>query len=894
MPKLWTPAAEIAVEAILRMDREGRDLIPEDDPLADVLRKAHQDAIGLMRRHERVTWAETRRVLDILGESLSEKQEEIAKDEHQVRVVRAGRRSGKALALDTRIPTATGWTTIGEIAVGETLFDETGKTCRVTYTSPVFEGHECFEIVFSDGSRIVADAGHRWKVETKKVRKGGKWEMDRRHDPNGRRAWRRAHESPILTTREMFEHGVQTKAGESEYAIPLCGPLDCPSNNNLPVDPYVLGVWLGDGVTVDSRIYVDDPDVAIIEEMRRRGYRVERKEKRAYEWRVFDLRATLRDHGILGKKEIPAIYLRGSIQQRLDLLAGIVDTDGHVGEVGDVEVTTIHEAFAYQIKELAESLGCKVTIRTGRAMLHGKDCGAKYRVAFSPTLLVSYLPRKRARLKVAHQWQKRYITAINLATSVPTRCIQVDSPSHLFLAGNFIPTHNTYLAALLAAAVMVAKPGSFGWIVGPDYRLAYRCWEMLMKHLAKLESLGIVAFKRKSDTQSNMVVELTNGSRVEGESAEEGDALQGVALDWVIMDEIAQIEEWVFTEILVPALFQRKGWAVLIGTPLEEPWASRKVREMEVQAAHEGNECQWVEFLFESWHNSFEFPKGRFDEKILDMERTMDEDKFLTQVCAMPQASPFLTYGEFDRDVHCLASVKYDEDLPVSLATDPSSGVNPYAVLAIQDYGEHVWVIDEYYKTHVIAEEVINDLATRKWWRNVRSNIIDDAWPHEVSVWRRHPKVHFFVGNAHKSKNVEDSIPLVRSWLREPSIWNKFVEPLKEEYAEELYPGHAFEDLDYYQRAQVMKRVAYKAQSEKEWKFRAAKLFMSKSECPNLAIEMRGYAARKPKKEGINPSERPIRFLDHALDALRYWLWRYKKVKHADPARPVEVVEVPW
>jgi replicative DNA helicase len=78
--------------------------------------------------------------------------------------------SGKALALDTPLPTPTGWTTMGEVAVGDTLFDENGKPCKVTFATEVQHGRECFAVRFADGSEIVADADHIWLSETNQSR----------------------------------------------------------------------------------------------------------------------------------------------------------------------------------------------------------------------------------------------------------------------------------------------------------------------------------------------------------------------------------------------------------------------------------------------------------------------------------------------------------------------------------------------------------------------------------------------------------------------------------------------------------------------------------------------------------------------------------------------------
>jgi len=99
--------------------------------------------------------------------------------------------SGKALALETPLPTPTGWTTMGEVEIGDWLFDETGQPCRATATTPVMLGNSCYRLEFSDRSSIIADGEHLWKVDThvsrradslqvwREARGGGKTRRDR-------------------------------------------------------------------------------------------------------------------------------------------------------------------------------------------------------------------------------------------------------------------------------------------------------------------------------------------------------------------------------------------------------------------------------------------------------------------------------------------------------------------------------------------------------------------------------------------------------------------------------------------------------------------------------------------------------------------------------------------
>jgi len=151
-------------------------------------------------------------------------------------------------------------------------------------------------------------------------------------------------------------------------------------------------------------------------------------------------------------------YLRASYEQGLELLRGLMDTDGCISPIGQCEYTTIKEPLARGVLELLYTLGYKASMTVGRAMLYGRDCGPKYRIQFWPLIEQSpfHLERKTARVKNSRTNRSRagfrYVASVEPTASVPVRCVEVDSPSHLYLAGReMIPTHNSSLAQMLAS-----------------------------------------------------------------------------------------------------------------------------------------------------------------------------------------------------------------------------------------------------------------------------------------------------------------------------------------------------------------------------------------------------------------------------------------------------------
>jgi recombination protein RecA len=421
--------------------------------------------------------------------------------------------SGKALALDTPIPTPKGWTTMGELSPGQEVFAGDGSPTRVTFATPVMTGHECFRVRFSDGAEVIADADHQWMTTTLSGR------TDR---------WSPA----VVTTRDIGATLWARDGFALNHAIEVCGPLEYPAQELL-VAPYTLGAWLGDGTTDAASITTVDREV--LDEIQRDGYTVhrnnagqpdrapryriavvperpgcllagprcsaggsvlarglcanhyarERRNGRLSEWplhRAVSLQAQLRELGVLGNKHIPERYLHASVAQRLALLQGIMDADGTVSAGGSgtgrgsgraaCEFSVVNERLAADAYELLLGLGIKATLRESPAVLHGRVTGTRYRIGFQTNLPVFRLPRKAMRLTPlrTRRAQLRYVAAVEPVASVPVRCIQVDHPSHTYLAGReCIPTHNTTVA--LHAVANAQKKGGIAAFIDAEHAL---------------------------------------------------------------------------------------------------------------------------------------------------------------------------------------------------------------------------------------------------------------------------------------------------------------------------------------------------------------------------------------------------------------------------------------
>jgi len=354
------------------------------------------------------------------------------------------RLEGKALALDTPVPTSQGWRTMGELAPGDLVFGEDGFPCVVLSATEPMHGRPCREVLFSDGTTVVADAEHLWRTIDKRSRSQGP-PIDR------------------VRTTEQIRQTLRVW-GELNHHIPLSGAVWYPTRE-LPIDPYVLGVWIGDGTSKAAEITYDDE--GILEEVAAAGYRVAPQRTRPLAYRIggtghtrdertgrylrnTSLSSTLRNLEPLGRKHIPGEYLRASIEQRQALLEGLMDTDGHVDVSGRCDLTTVREPLAEQYRELIASLGFRPTLARKRAVLDGRDCGPKFEVQFTPDRPVFRLDRKLARQKTSGRFHRfRGIADVREVESVPVRCVEVSSPNGMFLiTRSYIPTHNSSLGRL--------------------------------------------------------------------------------------------------------------------------------------------------------------------------------------------------------------------------------------------------------------------------------------------------------------------------------------------------------------------------------------------------------------------------------------------------------------
>ena len=383
---------------------------------------------------------------------------------------------GKLLRLSEPIATPYGFMPMGLLDVGDTIYDKDGSPCSITAVSATEPEPVLYKFTFDDSSTVISCVDHQWvtfdAVELAALSRRSPEYRARRREMRPSRVTgnksdkftesitirNKAHPptikptptGSIRTTRQIVDTLV-TKSGRSNHAIPVTGALQSPILV-LPVDPYVLGAWLGDGTNYSGGFTSADPE--IWKRIESAGYQVSHGSQ-PYSHYIRGLKTRLRTIEVLRNKHIPLLYLRASIEQRLDLLTGLMDTDGTVvRDSGSVEFCNTNESIIDGVVQLITSLGWKVNKREGVAKLYSKICGAKWTLKFTPSRYVFHLKRKKniQRLSTRRTTRFRYIVSAESVKSEPGRCITVDSPSSTYLVGHsLIPTHNSDLILGLAA-----------------------------------------------------------------------------------------------------------------------------------------------------------------------------------------------------------------------------------------------------------------------------------------------------------------------------------------------------------------------------------------------------------------------------------------------------------
>lgn len=360
--------------------------------------------------------------------------------------------AGKPNPLNTKILTASGWSTMGEMRVGSRILTPWNGETTVTAVYP--QGvQDCYRIETSDGRVCEAGLEHLWMIRTRK-----QYEKYHNHKDMHRNFM-------IMTTKELIE-GLKNN---QRYFIPLPKAQEFPEKE-LPIPPYVLGVMIGDGCLKETgcvnRFIISNSENDIIEKVRRltdstyvrecaNNYSKVFHSPNARKYMEYLSNVGLRDYSY--NKFIPHEYLFGSIEQRRQLLYGLMDTDGSVGVSDEFSFSTTSKRLADDFMHLCRSLGYIVEIhKDNRYWKYTNGEAYEISIKTDDVIFTSQKHLKRHyKFNKTRQYKKTKdhvrIKSIEYVGKKQLQCIKVDDKDHLYIIDDFITTHNSFGAILSLA-----------------------------------------------------------------------------------------------------------------------------------------------------------------------------------------------------------------------------------------------------------------------------------------------------------------------------------------------------------------------------------------------------------------------------------------------------------
>jgi hypothetical protein len=433
---------QIRAEAELELRRRRANMTLSDSPYAVFKRTYRDDPVAFI--HDCIKWPEGKGPVFFQDEIMADLQK-------QPRVsARAPHGVGKAQPNSLIIDTPAGKRRFGDLSVGDYVFGANGLPVRVF---GVFERGEMdvYKVIFNDGSETLCSLDHLWTVR--------KFDWNTKENTT----W------ITLSLKELLEKKLTRSNGSNnrarKWAIPTIAPLEYPYRW-VPVDPYTLGIWLGDGSRGTSHISGIDQEIP--NHIRDAGYVVNEKQDRTcLTWTVLGLSKQLMFLNILDcgshTKYIPTCYLENVSSVRRELLRGLLDTDGTVSTWGLISYASVSKALADGVAQLARSLG-------GMARVHERHnkYGAFWNVSLTlPKDTWFYIKRKQDRVRPVSQkrYLWRWIDKVEFVGKEPVRCISIENEDGLYVANDAIVTHNTALMSWAILWFSLTNDGDADWKV---------------------------------------------------------------------------------------------------------------------------------------------------------------------------------------------------------------------------------------------------------------------------------------------------------------------------------------------------------------------------------------------------------------------------------------------
>jgi hypothetical protein len=383
--------------------------------------------------------------------------------------------TGKAQPLSSNILTPNGWKKMGDISLGDEIVGSDGKIQYVIGIYPQGK-RKVYNVKISDGSSVKCDIEHLWSVNTHKQR------TQKKYNKKGKRIYFPDNSFKTISLKEMIDDVKVGSEQRKNFKLPNLSPVSFNSIKDLPIDSYTLGCFIGDGSfgSGNSLSVISTKDNEIINEISSTIHcRKVNDAKREFETNdgltvvrslntivlTNETKHILRKLGLIGhahKKFIPNDYKLASINDRISLLQGIMDTDGYVDKrSGTAYLSTSSEKLAYDVIDIVNSLGGLTNLNTKipKYTYKGKTkIGKKaYIITVKLNKIKPFRLSRKLDLYKDNSNISKFIESINFSHEEECQCIKVSNSDELYVTDNYVLTHNT--TAMLKTAIDAQKKG---------------------------------------------------------------------------------------------------------------------------------------------------------------------------------------------------------------------------------------------------------------------------------------------------------------------------------------------------------------------------------------------------------------------------------------------------
>lgn len=668
---------------------------------------------------------------NLIFEPHSDKQTDFIFSQKNISIAATGIQWGKAINSSTKVLTIDGYKVAKDIVIGDILFDRDGKPTKVTGVFP--QGmRECYRIDLTDRKSFIVDENH---INIIKRRGYAKEET--------------------VTTKDLFKRK-SIWEGKSKPQIPSVKPIIMPEKQYL-ITPYIMGALLGDGgltksITLSS---IDEELLIRVKNELPVDFKMAKRSSNGQCDYVITSKIKKRDHrgcgysemiqelrilGIFGHKSnlkfIPDNYKYGSIEQRVDLLRGLMDTDGTIHNNGSkssrkMEYFTSSKALAKDVIWLVESLGGKAWINVKKKTFYRdknnekimcRDC---HRVnIISPIFNPFYIQRKAEKYFKHKNTTNKLIKHIEPVGKLDAVCFQVDSPTKTFVIEGQVVTHNSSAGVMRLKIAMheFTHPTDNFIVTSPTYKILYQSTLPVFNYWNK----GLGTYDKK-----NECFNIRGGGTVWFRTGVDPDSVVGITnVRHILCDEAGLYSLYFWENIQARASF-KEAHIDIVTSPYSLNWLYRdyirKHRAGDEYTREQVHLCQ-----AKSCDNPY-FPMAEYDKK----RRTMEPRRFNMMYGGNFDKAQGLVYGCFDSSKHWIDPINFPEGTKFVAGIDWGY-THPFVIVvrAITPLGMH-YQVAEFYRTQLMLNEKIDAAQRMRTMYPIEKFYADPANPDDIASFNQ-------------------------------------------------------------------------------------------------------------------------------------------------------------